>query len=62
MSITHFLYWTFKLDPKPLDTHCIVGKNVFFNVKKGPIQGSIWFKMVAGLLITGPLSKVGFMY
>jgi hypothetical protein len=20
MSITHFLYWTFKLDPKPLDT------------------------------------------
>jgi len=29
MSITHFLYWTLKLDLKPLDTHCTLRKNIF---------------------------------
>jgi hypothetical protein len=27
-------------------------------MKKGPIQGSICFKLVLGLLVLGPLSKV----
>ncbi len=27
-------------------------------MKKGPIQGSICFKLVPGLLVLGPLSKV----
>jgi hypothetical protein len=30
----------------------------FFGVKKGPIQGSVCFKLVVGLLVLGPLSKV----
>jgi hypothetical protein len=33
--------------------HCTLGKNVFMNMKKGPIQDSICFK-----LVPGPLSKV----
>ncbi len=28
------------------------------SVKKGPIQSSIWFKLVLGLLVPGPSSKV----
>jgi hypothetical protein len=56
MPITHFLYWTLKLNPKPLDTPIVPFKKVFFlNVKKGPIQGSICFKLVPGLLVPGPL-------
>jgi hypothetical protein len=39
-------------------TPCAIRKNVLFNVKKGPIQGSIWFKLVPRLLVPGPLSKV----
>jgi hypothetical protein len=39
-------------------THCTLGKSVFFNMKKGPTQGSICFKLVPGLLVPGPLSKV----
>jgi len=39
-------------------THCTFEKNVSFNVKKGPIQGSICFKLVPELLVPGPLSKV----
>ncbi len=39
-------------------THCTLGKSVFFNMRKGPIQGSICFKLVPGLLVPGPLSKV----
>jgi hypothetical protein len=50
---SHIFYiWTLQLDPKPLDTHCSLGKNVFLKVKKLPIQGSICFK-----LVPGPLSK-----
>jgi hypothetical protein len=49
MSIIHFLYSTFQLDPKPLDT---------LNVKKGPIQGSICFKLVPRFLVLGPLFKM----
>jgi hypothetical protein len=39
-------------------THCTIEKNVSFNVKKGPIQGSICFKLVPELPVPGPLSKV----
>jgi len=39
-------------------THLTFNKNVFLNVKKGSIQGSICFKLVLGLLGLGPLSKV----
>jgi hypothetical protein len=38
--------------------HCTFFLNVIFNVKKGPIQGSICFKLVPTLLVPGPLSKV----
>jgi hypothetical protein len=27
-----FLYWTFKLEPKPLDTRCTIEKNVFLKM------------------------------
>jgi cytochrome c oxidase subunit IV len=30
----------------------------FFGMKKGPIQGSVCFKLVVGFLVLGPLSKV----
>jgi hypothetical protein len=39
-------------------THCTLRTKVFFNVKEGPIQGSICFKLVLGLLVHGPLFKV----
>ncbi len=58
ISITQFWLWTLKLDPKPLNTYCTLRKNVYFNVKKGPIEGSICFKLVPGLLFPGPLFKV----
>jgi hypothetical protein len=29
-------------------THCILGKSIFLNVKKGPIQISISFKLLPG--------------
>jgi hypothetical protein len=46
-------------DPKPQNTLILpLRKNVFLNVKKGSIQGSICFKLVIGLLGLGPLSKV----
>jgi hypothetical protein len=42
MLITHFLYWTLELYPKPLDTLIVPKKQKFFlNGKKGLIQGSI---------------------
>jgi hypothetical protein len=41
-------------------THCTLEKNVIFNVQKGPIQISICFKLVFGLLVPEPLSKVAF--
>ncbi len=31
---------------------------MFFNVKKGPIQGSICFKLIPGLLVLIPLFKM----
>jgi hypothetical protein len=37
---------------------CTIRQNVFFNVKNGPIQDSILFKLVLGLLVLVPLSKV----
>jgi hypothetical protein len=46
-------------DPKALNTLILpLRKNVFLNVKKGSIQGSICFKLVLGLLGLGPLSKM----
>jgi hypothetical protein len=39
-------------------TQCTLRKNVFFNVKKGPIQGNICFKLVHELLVPAPLSKL----
>jgi hypothetical protein len=49
-----FCYWT-----PSLKTHSLYLKKFFFlNVKKDPIQGSICFKLVPGLLVPGPLSKV----
>jgi hypothetical protein len=39
-------------------THCTLIKKVFKNVKKGLIHGSICFKLVPGLLVLGPLSKM----
>jgi len=51
------------LDPKPLNTLFVpIRKKMFFfkNVKKDPIQGSIWFKLVLGLFALGPLSKMAF--
>jgi hypothetical protein len=40
-------------------TYPTLGKNVcFLNAKKGPIQATICFKLVLGLLVFGPLSKV----
>jgi hypothetical protein len=51
--------WTLKLDPTPLDTLIIPQENLFFcDVKKGPIQGSICFKLVPGFWVPEPLSKV----
>ncbi len=39
-------------------THCILKEKLFFfNVKKSPIQGSICFKLVPGLLVPGGLSN-----
>ncbi len=43
-------------------THCTLKKNVFLNVKNGPIQGSICFKLVPELLVPGFLSKVALSY
>jgi hypothetical protein len=37
---------------------CTIGKNVFFNARKGSIQSSICFKLIHELLVLGPLSKV----
>ncbi len=57
MSVTHFLYWTLKLDPKPLNAlivHFLKNKSIW----KCPIQDSICFKLVLGLLVLGPLSEV----
>jgi hypothetical protein len=46
-------------DPKPLNTFILPSRIfIFFNVKKGSIQGSICFKMVLGLLGLGPLFKM----
>ncbi len=55
-SITFFNIGTLELDPKPLDTLIVFQGKVIRNVKKGPIQGSICFKLVLALLILGPLS------
>jgi hypothetical protein len=60
MSITHFWYYTFKLDPEPLNTliDIVSKKKCFFNVKNGQIQGSICSKLVLGFLVLKPLFKV----
>jgi len=38
-------------------THCTLGKSVFFNMKKGPTQGSICFKLVQGFWSLDPCLK-----
>jgi len=43
-------------------THCTNRKKSFFNVKKGSIQGPIWFKLILGLLVFGPLSTMALIY
>jgi hypothetical protein len=43
-------------------THCTNRKKCFFNVKKGSIQGPIWFKLILGLLVLGPLSTMALIY
>jgi len=40
MLITHFLYWTFKLDPKPLDTH-----SIYYKKKKNLMQKKVKLKV-----------------
>jgi hypothetical protein len=59
--ITLFLYWALQMNPKPLDS-LYYRKKCIFNVKKGPIQGSIWFKLVPRLLVPRPLFKVALSY
>jgi len=39
-------------------THCTLRNNNNNNVEKGPIHGSICFKLILGLLVFGLLSKV----
>jgi hypothetical protein len=41
-----------------ISTPCTLEKNIFSNVKKVQIQGSICFKLVPGLLVNEALSKV----
>ncbi len=55
-----FLISDLQIQPQAFrHTHCISRKkNVFFNVKKGPIQGSICFKLVLELLVLLTLSKM----
>jgi hypothetical protein len=60
---SHINHTFFILDPQIgpqtfKHSHSTIGKNGFSNVKKGPIQGSIWFKLVPELLFLGPLFKV----
>jgi len=57
MSIAH-LYWTLELDPKPLDKLIVLRKNIIFSMKKGPIEGSICFKLVLELLVPRLLFKM----
>jgi hypothetical protein len=52
--ITHFWYWILELDPKPLNMLVVI--LFYFNVKKGPIQSSICFKLVPRLLVHDPKS------
>ncbi len=61
MLITHFEYWTLKLDC--LWTHSLHHRKkcFFLDVKKGPIQGSIYLKLVLGFLVLGLLSKLALM-
>ncbi len=57
MSITHFLYWTLELDPKPLDTHCAIRKNVLLMWVQFKVQNwslSFWS---LGLCLKWPLMK-----
>jgi hypothetical protein len=63
LILSHVNHTFFILDPRIgpqafRHTHCTLEIFYFFNVKKGSIQGSICFKVVPGLLILGPLSKV----
>jgi hypothetical protein len=60
MSTTHFLYWALELNLKPLDTLILPFFLKMFSlfVNKGPIQSSICFKFIPGLLVVGPVSKV----
>lgn len=52
-----FLLLDLKLDPKPLDTHYTLRKNVFLNVKMGPIQDSICFNWSLGFRFVDPCLK-----
>jgi len=63
LILSYFNHTLFILDPwiEPQvfrHTHPTLGKRVFLNVKKSPIQDSICFKLVPRLLVLWPLSKV----
>jgi hypothetical protein len=53
-----FLILDLQIEPQAFrHTHCTL-KEKKINLKKGPIQGSICFKLVLGLLVLVPLSKM----
>jgi hypothetical protein len=59
MSIPHFLILDFEIGPQIFKhNNCTLHKNVFLNVKKSPIQGSICFKLVPKLLVLQSLFKM----
>jgi hypothetical protein len=62
LIFSHVNHTFFILDhwigPKPFRHSLYLRKIGFFNLKKGPIQGSICFKLIPGLLVPVPLSKV----
>jgi len=59
-----FLILYFQIGPqvfKQTHCHCTVEK-MFFKCEKNRIQGSICFKLVLGLLVLRPLSKVALQF
>jgi hypothetical protein len=53
-----FLILDFGIGPYAFKHIHTLGQNVFFNLKKGPIQGSIDFKLVPRFLVLGSLFKM----
>jgi hypothetical protein len=62
LHVNHIcLILDFQIGPQTFrHAHCTLGGNVFKKVKKVPIQGSICFKFVLGILILEPLFLNGF--